>query len=346
MRNRGRGWGRGLQAAIATAAAAALLVGCSGDDPDPSGDPDPSQSQSQSQSESQGQSQPPDGSQGMVTSLACWGDSLTAGSGGDGTTYPDVLAELTGLDVFNGGVPGERSAGIAAREGGRPAETTVVGGSIPAEGGVEVKFGGDVVIIRDEGTLDGTLMDVHGVLTKDQTKVKGKYTFTRDDSGDAVEVPDGTPFITDISVEFQDAGTIIWAGHNDIRLGGGQQVLDNIASMVAHVEEGGHYLVLGLSNGTGAEEGTPFYQEGIEFVNPALEEAYGPDHYLDVRQWLIDDGLAAAGMEATAQDETDLANDVPPTSLRDPSAQGHLNAEGYRVLAEYIRDYITELGWI
>jgi len=342
MRNRGRGWGQGLQAAVAIVAATALLVSCSGDDPDPSGNPDPSQSEG-----SQSQSQPPDGPQtGTVTSLACWGDSLTAGSGGDGTTYPDVLAELTGLDVFNGGVPGERSAGIAAREGGQPAETTVVGGSIPAEGGVEVKFGGDVVIIRDEGTLDGTLMDVHGVLTKDQTRVKGAYTFTRDEGGDPVEVPDGTPFITDIGEANRDAGTIIWAGHNDIRLGGGQELLDNIATMVDYVEDGGNYLVLGLSNGTGAEKDTPFYQEGVEFVNPALEEAYGPDHYLDVRRWLIDEGLDAAGIEATDQDETDIANDVPPTSLRDPSAQGHLNAEGYRVLAEYIRDFIAEQGWI
>lgn len=339
MSSGGRGWGRGLRAAVSAVAAATLLVSCGGGDPEPTTEPDGTQAQTQPS-----QSDAP--AAGPVTSLVCWGDSLTAGSGGDGTTYPDTLADLTGLPVFNGGVPGERSAGIAARQGGQPAPTTVVGGSIPAEGGVEVKFGGDVVIIRDEGTLTGTLMDIHGVLSKDQSKVKGKYTFTRDEPGDAVEVPPDTPFITDISTEYQDAGVIIWAGHNDVRLGGGQQALDNIAKMVDYVDEGGHYLVLGLSNGTGAEEGTPFYQEGIEMVNPTLEETYGPDHYLDVRRWLIDEGLAAAGLEPTEQDKLDIANDVPPTSLRDPSAAGHLNADGYRVLAEYIQSVLTERGWI
>lgn len=334
MRTRGRGWSRGLRVVVAMAAAAAL-VGCSGGGADPSDDP----------AQTQGRGDSPGGTQaGAVTSLATWGDSLTAGSGGDGTTYPDVLADLTGLPVFNGGVPGERSAGVAAREGGQPAPITVAGGEIPAEGDVEVELG-DVVVIRDQGTLEGTLMGVHGVLSKDQSRTFGKYTFTRDEAGDPVEVPDGTPFITDVGVDNQNAGAIIWVGHNDIVKGNEDVVLDNIASMVDYVKDSGNYLVLGLSNGTGAEKGTPFYKTGIEMVNPALEEAYGPDHYLDVRRWLIDEGLQAAGIEPTEQDERDIANDVPPTSLRDPNAAGHLNADGYRVLAGYIYDFLSEKGW-
>lgn len=283
---------------------------------------------------------------GSPAALACWGDSLTYGSGGDGTTYPDVLAALSGLPVFNGGVPGERSAGIAAREGGAPAATTVVGGSVPATGGVEVTFDDDVVIIRDAGTLAGTLMNVHGVLSRDRTGYVGTYTFTRDVAGEAVQVPSGSPFITDISETYQDAGVIIWAGHNDIRLGGGQQVIDNIATMVEHVDDTGRYLVLGLSNGTGAERGTDFYREAVGTVNPALQAAYGPDHYLDVRRWLIEDGMAAAGLELTAQDERDIVNDIPPSSLRNVNTAGHLNATGYRVLAQYIYEYISAQGWL
>lgn len=50
-----------------------------------------------------------------VPQIASYGDSLTAGSNGGGTTYPGVLANLTGGNVFNGGVPGETAAEIKAR---------------------------------------------------------------------------------------------------------------------------------------------------------------------------------------------------------------------------------------
>jgi lysophospholipase L1-like esterase len=47
---------------------------------------------------------------------ATWGDSLTAGNeDGTGTTYPNVLASLTGYSIYNGGVGGETSSQIATR---------------------------------------------------------------------------------------------------------------------------------------------------------------------------------------------------------------------------------------
>ena len=47
--------------------------------------------------------------------IACWGDSLTEGAGGDGVTYPGVLAELTGRFLFNGGVGGWPARPIGSR---------------------------------------------------------------------------------------------------------------------------------------------------------------------------------------------------------------------------------------
>lgn len=44
-----------------------------------------------------------------------WGDSLTAGSGGSGTTYPTALSGLTNFTVTNKGVPGETSTQIKDR---------------------------------------------------------------------------------------------------------------------------------------------------------------------------------------------------------------------------------------
>lgn len=53
--------------------------------------------------------------------IACWGDSLTAGTGaGFQEDYPSVLGALLGRKVFNGGVGGEKSTQIKARMLARP----------------------------------------------------------------------------------------------------------------------------------------------------------------------------------------------------------------------------------
>ena len=60
--------------------------------------------------------------------INCWGDSITEGYGGDELTYPDVLAQLTGMPVRNLGVGGEDSREILARslEYGSQAEDILV----------------------------------------------------------------------------------------------------------------------------------------------------------------------------------------------------------------------------
>lgn len=51
------------------------------------------------------------------TAIDCWGDSLTGGDqDGSGVTYPSVLSDLSHYFVYNGGVGGNSSTQIAARE--------------------------------------------------------------------------------------------------------------------------------------------------------------------------------------------------------------------------------------
>ena len=50
-----------------------------------------------------------------LTQIVTWGDSLTAGYGGEGTSYPSALQQLTGIKVINQGVSGDKSTQIAAR---------------------------------------------------------------------------------------------------------------------------------------------------------------------------------------------------------------------------------------
>lgn len=50
---------------------------------------------------------------GVAERIACWGDSLTAGTGGN--PFPEFLGLLSRFPVYNGGAPGETSTQIRAR---------------------------------------------------------------------------------------------------------------------------------------------------------------------------------------------------------------------------------------
>ena len=50
-----------------------------------------------------------------VHEIHAWGDSMTAGSGSGGKSYPDFLGELTGIPTKNFGIGGEDSMEILKR---------------------------------------------------------------------------------------------------------------------------------------------------------------------------------------------------------------------------------------
>ncbi len=76
--------------------------------------------------------------------ICTWGDSLTAGSGGSGTTFPTVLQSLLGesYKVINCGIGGENSLTIAGRQGGIP---------MAIKHSVELPADNSEIIIGDKG---------------------------------------------------------------------------------------------------------------------------------------------------------------------------------------------------
>lgn len=51
----------------------------------------------------------------QTDTIVCWGNSLTAGSGGGGVTYPSELSIISGNYTYNNGISGETSTQIKAR---------------------------------------------------------------------------------------------------------------------------------------------------------------------------------------------------------------------------------------
>ena len=307
---------------------------------------------------------------GLRNPVVKHGDSLSADYG----LYPgeirsgQLLADMMQADVIPLGVPGSRVASASATSGAHPPQLTVVGGSIPAARQrvqVTIRQDPEMTLIRDGlyphagSVLEGTLNGIHGTLDKISHKDLNNedwnfapYYFTRTTPGAAAAVPAQTPFMLDVAAQTQGAWPLIWTGHNDITGDLSAADLDTnltyVRSRVAEIaaaDTTGRMLILGLSGGDGAELGTVKY-DAIKAHNLILAATY-PGHYLDIRQYLISDALTDLGLTPTADDLLDLANDIPPGTIRQQIGVGnHLSQVGQLALARRIYRFYDESGWL
>lgn len=262
------------------------------------------------------------------------GDSLTAGAGGGGTTYGTVLASLSGRTVYNNGVGGEGSVTITARMGGYPFTFTIDGGLIPAavtpvsitirpingsptspllQGG-----GGSGWIILPDGTR------VNGAMTL----VSGVYYFTRSTAGSDIACTRPVPYRRDSANLRRGDIYIIWIGQNGPSEA---RAIQDAKALIAHMTAlDKRFLVIPRPTNNDAAD-TLWVNEFGERVILA-------------RKYLVEYGLADAGITPTSQDITDMAAGTVPTSLRADAV--HWTAAGYTILGKLVFQRMKELGWL
>ena len=131
-------------------------------------------------------------SEPVIPGIICWGDSLTYGHNGEGTSYPSVLEKKIKeniddeISVVNMGACGEDSITIAGRSGGIPF-VTASDITIPAEKeAIDVSFlsadGKEVhpSLYTDVGINECEIAGVVGTLSIQNVGQKeSKYTFIR-----------------------------------------------------------------------------------------------------------------------------------------------------------------------
>lgn len=275
---------------------------------------------------------------GSTYKISCVGDSLTEGSGGGGTSYPGVLAANNAkLEVTKFAFPSEDSFYIAYATGGMrlyadpftiPASN--IGNAAPT---ISIKTDAGGAFAMDH-VADDNLCMIGGVLGK--LKYENSVNkFQRLKPGEAIQLARREPIYQCFEMKHIGDITIIWAGTNDSAISSMTEAifyhLDNIINLLPHKK----YLVLGV-------------MQNIKFSNIGnimtyFRRHYG-NHFVNIRQYLLDYGLADAGITPTAQDTTDISNGTIPTSLR--SDETHLNADGYTVVGNYLYKLINENGWL
>ncbi len=298
-----------------------------------------------------------------IPGIVCWGDSLTAGINGGGTTYPGVLQSLIQTElgntfkqllseqnisegsisltipVINMAVAGESSLTVAGRNGAIPfviAEDFV----IPAgeDESVRISFtsqtGEDVkpLLKGNKGMEKVIINGVEGRLAIQQMYDNDDYYayyFTRSEAGESVEVSAGTEIVTFLADSYRDCLPVIMLGYN----GGwsdADDLISQINAMLSKQNDPSRYIVIGLS-----------FMENIEYmeqVNAAMQEAFG-EHFIDIRSYMKEKGLEDAGIDPSDEN----VNGLPFALL---SKTYCYNADGYTLIAKCVYRKIYELGYI
>lgn len=274
--------------------------------------------------------------------IVCWGDSLTEGTGGDGVNYPDVLANLSKREVLNYGVYAERASLIAARQGGNPQHVEELH-EIPASvTPVKVNIVGNNGNWEmwcnngDAGINPCRIAGVEGNLSIDESD--GSRYFTRLKAGSVVSVPTDDVFYTHAMIDKRSNDIyVIWAGSSD-GLFDDRSIDDVVRYIKSMIKYGGcaRYVVINY---------TAKYNIGdaIDEWNDRLAKEFG-DNCLDIRSYLINEGLSDAGITPTKEDEECIANGEIPASLRSDGSHG--TGEFYRIVGEQVYNKLVELGYI
>lgn len=266
--------------------------------------------------------------------LACWGDSLTAGSGG--TPYPTQLAALYGTtrSIFNMGLGGDTSAQIATRQGGKPPLVAVAGNQIPASGAVTVTPSVSTVLQNNQ-SLAGQLAGIAGILRN----TAGVYNFTRTIAGSVLKV-DAALYFDTAGGGFDAQTVVIWVGQNDtLDSLGSASVLATVAAMLASLKSAPHsrrFVVLSVPGANMGSIGSTGYNNLVAHNN-TLRDTY-PRNYIDARALLIRNYNSGI-----PQDVTDFNNDIIPSSLRSDAV--HLNTAGYAIVATAVKSFLDSKGW-
>lgn len=285
-----------------------------------------------------------------IPGVVCWGDSLTAGAGGEGITYPKVLSELLSANnyitttVINMGVGGENTREIMARAGALNIVLTE-DMTIPADPiAVQVFFaasdGSKIAILRqgDGGATNVSISGIEGRLSIQQESCTAKeytYWFTRKTAGGTVVVPSGTQIINDGSYLYTDYIPVVFIGQN-----GGW---DNPASLTEQQQaildtcgkNKDHFIIIGLTTGEASSR---------EELEATMQSHWGA-HYVNLREALCNEELLVNyGVELNAADVKLIDKGVVPEAIRSDGV--HFNATGYTIIGNIIYQRIIELGYI
>ncbi len=274
--------------------------------------------------------------EGLLPRIVCWGDSLTV-SVDEKTAFPDIVRSLSGCEVINYGVESESASMIAMREGGLrvnvkatviPADTTLIPIFLRTENNGNVHF----LDNGDGGVNPCVISGIEGELKK----LNGSYYFVRNRKGERIAVEEGTQFKTHGMIDARMGDVlVIFAGTNDLPDKSSVKNIISLEKSMLDAAKCDKYIIVGLTYAGGIPD--------IEAVNDALAKEFG-DHFVDIRKYMLNYGLADAGIDMTPSDKDDIKKGEIPGSLRSDYVHG--NKLYHKLLGEQVYRRLQYLGYV
>lgn len=312
--------------------------------------------------------------------IVCWGDSLTAGSSGN-VSYPLTLRKYINaylcdiydlrysvdnpesyarvdwedykisIPVVNLGAGQEDSTTILGRSGVVPyvvasdlvipAGTESVPVSIMSENGKTVA----PLTAGNAGVNPVTIAGVEGTLTRTanaQGWSQYSYQFTRLEEGAETPVAKGTEIVTACTEEYRDYVHIVWLGTYGEFTNPETLVAETKALLSRQTENSDRYLVIGPCTYKGSWD--PLQTYSMDAIDSAMLQAFG-NRYINLRKYLIEDGLRDAGITATKNDTTNISQGKVPDSFRSNAGAADLNGVAYELLGKLVYERMELLGY-
>lgn len=160
---------------------------------------------------------------------------------------------------------------------------------------------------------------------------------------------------------------ICWCGHTNVNRANNtpQLIVPTLQAMASYDPPGaaarvpvGRFMAIGLTGSPLFPKGSPTYDLTVhdttapfaQSINEQIAVAFGR-LYVDMRGYMIESGLARAGLRPSAEDQANIDADVPPRSMRTdvPSANdAHLNDAGRWVVAQRLAEQARSVavGWL
>lgn len=290
-----------------------------------------------------------------VKGIVCFGDSLTAGTGGYGINYPQVLSDYineeimseteTYENVVNMGFSGEDAVTIPVRAGSIRMLITK-DFTIPADNSrveIEFKTASEKKIIPLH-SCKVKINGIPGTINSDNaTKAhmeKNIYYFKRNVNCSSYEESDktevaveaGTQVIFDSADNYKKYIPVIFMGQNG-GFNSPQELIAMQRSIIDYYDCNDKFIIVGLHTGTKFERSS---------LEAAMVEEYG-DHYINLREYMSTDALYSTSITPTAEDLNAMLEGRTPPSLLFDSV--HFKEIGYEIIGKLIYDRMKKLGY-
>ena len=281
----------------------------------------------------------------------CYGDSFTH-AGVYETTLASLISEnIRYAKVNNYGVSGQKTAGILRRFGSIPMPIYEKF-TIPASGSVTIKVYTPYEVSSYYGLEPEAvhanvnpviIAGVKGNIT-DETSLENnvkQYTFTRLESGSAVNVSKNTIVGTKGMYERLPDVTVFYAGTNDDIDSKKTLILDELKKATERVSNG-KFLVLGLHKER-SEYGIDFTIQDVINFNKGLLDTFG-SKFIDVLSYMNECALSDAGITPTQEDIQRISEGKCPRSITTDGL--HFTTKGYELVGLLIYRSILSNGYI